>query len=72
MMMYPWGYDESLTAEDFIKRLAPLIDGPWRRSSGCDGDMWLSDYSKLTEANARISRVLEEIKKREINATEEA
>ena len=71
MMMYPWGYDESLTAEDFIKRLAPLIDGPVRTMYECDGDMWLSDYSKLTEASARLSRVLEEIKKREINTTEE-
>jgi hypothetical protein len=33
--------------------------------------MWLSDYSKLTEASARLSRVLEEIEKREINTTEE-
>lgn len=48
--MIKWSHDEEITAEEFIKRLKPMVCGPVSTLMECDGDMWMSDYSKLVSA----------------------
>ena len=58
---YKWSYDEEITAEEFIKRLVPLVDGPVQMLWECDGDMFMSDYSKLCDAAARLRNFRDEM-----------
>lgn len=61
--MIKWSYNEEITAEEFIRRVQPIVCDPVsvmmevetssaleREDYYCDGDMWLSDYSKLVSA----------------------
>ena len=48
--MIKWSYDEEITAEEFIRRIQPIVCDPVSTLMECDGDMWLSDYSKLVSA----------------------
>tara|TARA_R110002072_G_scaffold205590_1_gene363469 strand:- start:85 stop:318 length:234 start_codon:yes stop_codon:yes gene_type:complete len=48
--MIKWSYDEEITAEEFIRRIQPIVCDPVSVMMECDGDMWLSDYSKLVSA----------------------
>jgi hypothetical protein len=58
---YKWSHDEEITAEEFIKRLVPLVDGPVQMLWECDGDMFMSDYHKLTVAAAHLRIFKEQI-----------
>ena len=60
---YKWSYDEEITAEEFLTRLVPLIDGPVQMLWECDGDMFMSDYSKLRDAAARLRNFKDEMEK---------
>ncbi len=60
---YKWSYDEEITAEEFIKRLVPLVDGPVQMLWECDGDMFMSDYSKLRDAAAHLRNFKDEMEK---------
>jgi len=54
MKTYKWSYNEEITAEEFLKRLVPMVNGPVQMMWECDGDMFMSDYSKLCDAAARL------------------
>lgn len=54
---YTWNYDEYITADEFIKRITPLIVDPVHTMQECDGDLWVSDYRQLTEAAARLDNL---------------
>jgi len=60
---YRWSYDEEITAEEFLTRLVPLIAGPVQTLWECDGDMFMSDYSKLADAAARLRNFRDEMEK---------
>ncbi len=60
-MMYKWSHDEEITAEEFLTRLVPLVDGPVQTLWECDGDMFMSDYHKLTVAAAHLRNFKEQI-----------
>jgi len=62
---YKWNYTESVTFEEFVKRIYPLINGPVTTLSECDGDMWLTDLQKLHHANDILFSILHQIKKEE-------
>ena len=60
-----WKFKEMITPIEFIKRIEPLITSPVGTMWECDGDMWLSDYSKLSEAAHQLQRAVEELKEEE-------
>jgi len=60
-----WNYQEMITPAEFIKRIAPLIIGPVCTMYESDGDMWMSDYRKLSEAHERLLNAVEEFKEEE-------
>lgn len=56
-----WSHSEKITAEEFIRRIAPKILDPVQTMQECDGDMWMSDYRKLTDASAKLSNAIREL-----------
>jgi hypothetical protein len=60
-----WSHDEVITAGEFIKRIQPMVCEPVSTLMECDGDMWMSDYSKLVSAYWRLRNVVEEMDKTE-------
>ena len=62
--MYQWTHNEEVTAEEFIKRLIPLICDPVDEMMDYNGDLRMSDFNKLLEA----SQLLLNIKYKELEA----
>lgn len=60
----PWQHEE-ITAEEFIKRIKPMVCDPVSTMLECDGDMWLSDYQKLVSAFFRLTSAVEEMDKKD-------
>ena len=60
-----WEFKEMITLIEFIKRVEPLITNPVGTMWECDGDMWLSDYSKLSEAAHHLQRAVADLKEEE-------
>lgn len=58
---YRWSYDEKVTLEEFIKRIAPMVDGPVSSMWEMEGDMFLSDVRKLTDAALRLHNLVDDI-----------
>ena len=56
-MMYTWKYDEEITADEFIRRLIPLVCDPVNTMWNCEGDMFMSDFHKLCEASRQLEQV---------------
>jgi hypothetical protein len=52
--MYKWNYNEEITAEEFIKRLIPLVCDPVETMQDCDGDLLMSEFSKLLDASRQL------------------
>ena len=63
---YKWNYNESVTFEEFVKRIYPLINVPVTTLSECGGDMWLTDLQKLHNANDTLFSILNQIKEEEV------
>ena len=63
--MIKWSYDEEITAEEFIRRIQPIVCDPVSTLMECDGDMWLSDYSKLVSAFWRLKNAVDNMNKEE-------
>jgi hypothetical protein len=61
---YTWSYNEKLTLDEYIKRLAPLITEPVGSLQDMEGDMLLSDYRTLTEGYWRFKNLIEEMEKK--------
>ena len=60
-----WNFQEMITPIEFIKRVEPLITNPVGTMWECDGDMWLSDYSKLSEAAHHLQIAVADLKEEE-------
>ena len=60
-----WKFKEMITPIEFIKRVEPLITNPVGTMWECDGDMWLSDYGKLSEAAHHLQRAVADLKEEE-------
>tara|TARA_R100001143_G_scaffold40801_1_gene37159 strand:+ start:440 stop:658 length:219 start_codon:yes stop_codon:yes gene_type:complete len=60
-----WNYKEMITPIEFIKRIEPLISGPVCTMYECDGDMWLSDYRKLSEAHNHLRNARDDLEEKE-------
>ena len=58
--LYTWNYQESVTLEEYIRRLAPLVKGPVESLGDMEGDMMLSDLRKLNDAYWKINNLLNE------------
>ena len=56
-----WGSDVATMLEMF-KELDKLVCDPVRNMQDMDGDMYMSDYPKLSQAFWRISNTLQELK----------
>ena len=56
-----WG-NEEVTALELFKELDKLVCDPVRNMQEMDGDMYMSDYQKLSQAHWRISNTLQELK----------
>tara|TARA_R100000995_G_scaffold32427_1_gene14594 strand:- start:744 stop:947 length:204 start_codon:yes stop_codon:yes gene_type:complete len=56
-----WAHDEQITAEEFIKRIQPMVCDPIEVMMECDGDMWMSDYSKLVSAFWRLKNATDKM-----------
>ncbi len=61
---YTWSYNEKLTLDEYIKKLAPLITEPVGSLQDMEGDMLLSDYRTLTEGYWRFKNLIEEMEKK--------
>ena len=57
-------WHEQMPIEDFIVLIAPLVRQPVNTMHECDGDMWVSDLRKLSEAADRLHLAAEDIKAR--------
>ena len=56
-----WG-NEDVTMLEMFKELDKLVCAPIRNMQEMDGDMYMSDYQKLSQAFWRISNTLQELK----------
>ena len=56
-----WG-NEDVTMLELFKELDKLVCDPVRNMQDMDGDMYMSDYQKLSQAFWRISNTLQELK----------
>ena len=56
-----WG-NEDVTMFELFKELDKLVCDPVRNMQDMDGDMYMSDYQKLSQAFWRISNTLQELK----------
>ena len=56
-----WG-NEDVTMLEMFKELDKLVCDPVRNMHDMDGDMYMSDYQKLSQAFWRISNTLQELK----------
>jgi len=56
-----WG-NEDVTILEMFKELDKLVCDPVRNMQEMDGDMYMSDYQKLSQAFWRISNTLQELK----------
>ena len=57
-------WHEQMPIEEFITLIAPMVREPVNTMHECDGDMWMSEYSKLSEAADRLHLAAEDIKAR--------
>ena len=69
--MLNWEYNVQVTPEEFIMLLKPLVCDPVNNLMECDGDMWMSDYSKLVDAFWKIDNAVNKIQKEKENGEEE-
>jgi hypothetical protein len=53
-----WNYDEEISMEEFIRRIAKLVCEPVRTLQELDGDMYLSDYRDLNTAFWRLTNAV--------------
>ena len=56
-----WG-NEDVTMLELFKELDKLVCDPVRSMQEMDGDMYMSDYQKLSQAHWRITHTLRELK----------
>ena len=56
-----WG-NEDVTMLEMFKELDKLVCDPVRNMQEMDGDMYMSDYQKLSQAHWRITHTLRELK----------
>lgn len=56
-----WG-NEDVTMFELFKELDKLVCDPVRNMQEMDGDMYMSDYQKLSQAHWRIANTLQELK----------
>jgi len=56
-----WG-NEDVTILELFKELDKLVCDPVRSMQEMDGDMYMSDYQKLSQAHWRIVNTLQELK----------
>ena len=56
-----WSYDEEVSMEEFIRRIAKLVCEPVRMLQELDGDMYLSDYRSLNSAFWRLHNAVQRL-----------
>jgi len=56
-----WGH-EDVTILELFEKLDELVCDPVRSMHEMDGDMYMSDYQKLSQAHWRIANTLQELK----------
>jgi hypothetical protein len=56
--------EEQMKAEDFIVKISKLVRGPINMMHELEGDLYLSDYRKLSKAADLLHLASEEIKGR--------
>ena len=56
-----WGH-EDVTILELFEKLDELVCDPVRNMHDMDGDMYMSDYQKLSQAHWRIANTLRELK----------
>ena len=60
-----WSWNEDVTPEDFILRLAPLVCDAMTTAREQDTDMLMSDYRNLCDAANRLSNAVSDLRKKE-------
>ena len=56
-----WG-NKDVTILELFEKLDELVCDPVRSMQEMDGDMYMSDYQKLSQAHWRIANTLQELK----------
>ena len=63
MKKYRWSNDERVTLEEFIKRITPMVERPVSNMWEMEGDLFMSDFRKLSDAATRLHFLIEELSK---------
>ena len=61
MKTYRWSYDERVTLEEFIKRIAPMVERPVSNMWEMEGDLFMSDCRMLSEAATRLHNLVDDM-----------
>ncbi len=56
-----WAYKEEVSVPEFLRRLDKLLESPVHQMMECDGDLFMSEYQKLTQAHYKLSTVVREM-----------
>jgi hypothetical protein len=56
-----WNYDENIEPVEWIKRICVELKDPLSHMYEMDGDMYMSDYSKLVGVFHKVTHVLNEL-----------
>ena len=65
MKTYRWSYDERVTLEEFIKRIAPMVERPVNNMWEMEGDLFMSDCRMLSEAAMRLHNLVDDMEENE-------
>tara|TARA_Y100001951_G_scaffold66970_1_gene53969 strand:- start:96 stop:296 length:201 start_codon:yes stop_codon:yes gene_type:complete len=58
---YQWKYNEKITIEEYVKRIHELTEEPINNLREMEGDMYLSDFRNLSNAQYRIDHLVKAI-----------
>ena len=61
-----WNGNEYLTPVEFIIRINDLISQPLDNIAEMDGDMYMSDYRKLTDAKWHLYHAMKDLEEKSV------
>lgn len=56
-----WGYEEEVSAEEWIRRAHTLVGGSLNTVFELEGDMYLSDFRNLLELGRRLDNAVKQL-----------
>jgi hypothetical protein len=61
---YSWNYaGDKYTLLEYLKKVNELIDSPVNQMQECDGDLFMSEYQKLSTASYKLPNLIDQLEK---------